>query len=167
MSGQLPFVHSQGHGRTFQLQTKSVRGKRLTFNGNGFRVFALDTNTVIYFFKGVGRVHDRLITVPPSEVALPSVVLFELEVGIGLSTHASKRRSQLDMLLSVVTILPLELRSARFAADLNRELSKAGHPIGPMDTLIAGISMAHNATLVTHNTKEFNRVRGLRLDDWF
>jgi tRNA(fMet)-specific endonuclease VapC len=46
-------------------------------------------------------------------------------------------------------------------------LEKAGSGIGPIGTLIAGTALAHSATLVTHNTKEFSRVRGLRLLDWF
>ena len=46
-------------------------------------------------------------------------------------------------------------------------LSKAGTPIGPIDTLIAGTALAHNATLVTHNTAEFSRVDGLVIVDWF
>ncbi len=50
-------------------------------------MFALDTNTLIYFFRGTGRVQDRLLAVPPAEVAIPSVVLYELEVGIAQSSR--------------------------------------------------------------------------------
>lgn len=129
-------------------------------------MFALDTNTVIYFFKGMGKVKDRLLSVAPAEIAIPTVVLFELEVGIGLSGQVSKRRSQLDALAAVVTLLPLDKESAKRAAEVSRTLGKAGASIGPMDTLIAGIALASGATLVTHN-QEFRRVRGLQLEDWF
>lgn len=67
-------------------------------------MFALDTNTVIHFFKGVGRVKDWLLAVPPAEIAIPAVVLFELEVGIGQSGQASKWRSQLDALAALVIV---------------------------------------------------------------
>jgi tRNA(fMet)-specific endonuclease VapC len=130
-------------------------------------MFALDTNTLIYFFKGLGRVKDRLLAVAPSDVAIPSVVLYELEVGISQAGQSSKRRSQLDMLLAVVNVLPLDLNAAKRAAELNSVLRKAGMPIGPMDTLIAGTALAYGATLVTHNTDEFRRVRSLTLEDWF
>jgi tRNA(fMet)-specific endonuclease VapC len=69
-------------------------------------VFALDTNTLIYFFKGVGRVKDRLLATPPAQIAVPSVVLYELEVGIVLSTQPTKRRALLDEFLRVVAVWP-------------------------------------------------------------
>ena len=46
-------------------------------------MYALDTNTVIYFFKGMGNVASHLFSLPPHEIVLPSVVLYELQVGIG------------------------------------------------------------------------------------
>jgi tRNA(fMet)-specific endonuclease VapC len=130
-------------------------------------MFALDTNTLIYFFKGLGRVKERLLAASPSEIGIPSIVLYELEVGIRQSTQPSKRRTQLDTLLGVVTVLTLDLTAAKRAAELGSALRRAGVPIGPMDTLIAGIAVAHGATLVTHNTGEFRRVRGLQVEDWF
>ena len=130
-------------------------------------MFALDTNTLIHFFKGLGRVRDHLLATSPSEVAVPSVVLFELEVGISQSGQSSKRRAQLDTLLDAVTVLPLDLAAAKKAAEVASALRRAGTVIGPMDTLIAGIALRHGATLVTHNTGEFRRVRGLSLEDWY
>jgi tRNA(fMet)-specific endonuclease VapC len=130
-------------------------------------VFALDTNILIYFFKGLGRVREQLLAVSPAEVAIPSVVLYELEIGIAQSTQPAKRRGQFETLLSVVNILPFDSTAARRAASVAASLLKAGKAIGPMDNLIAGTALAHDATLVTHNTKEFHRVRGLHLVDWF
>ncbi len=54
-------------------------------------MYALDTNTVIYFFKDKGHVAQHLFSLPPHEIALPSVVLYELEVGIAKSTSPEKR----------------------------------------------------------------------------
>jgi len=130
-------------------------------------MFALDTNTLIHFFKGLGRVRDNLLRTAPSEVAIPSVVLFELEVGIGQAGQSSKRRAQLDTFLDAVIVLPLDQAAAKKAAEVTRTLRRAGTMIGPMDTLIAGIALRHGATLVTHNTAEFRRVRGLNLEDWY
>ena len=130
-------------------------------------MFALDTNTLIYYFKGLGRVRNLLLAASPSEVAIPSVVLYEMEVGISQSTQPMKRRADLDALLTVVGVLPLEERAAKHAAQIATSLRKAGAVIGPMDTLIAGTALAHGATLVTHNLREFRRVRGLSLVDWY
>ena len=68
---------------------------------------------------------------------------------------------------SATRILPFDEQAASASAELRAQWEKAGSGIGPIDTLIAGTAMAHAATLVTHNTKEFSRVRGLRLLDWY
>ena len=130
-------------------------------------MFALDTNTLIYFFKGLGRVRERLLAVPPSNVGIPSVVLYEIEVGIAQSNQPLKRRSQLDELLATITILPFDSTAAKRAAGVTTALRKSGIAIGPMDNLIAATALVHGATLVTHNTKEFHRVHGLDLADWY
>jgi tRNA(fMet)-specific endonuclease VapC len=129
-------------------------------------MFALDTNTLIYFFKGVRKVSNTLLSVPPREIAIPAVVLYELEVGIAKSTKATQRRRQLDALTSLVSILHFHGAAARRSAEIRAALESAGTPIGPMDTLIAGTALSHGAILVTHNTAEFSRVGGLQLQDW-
>lgn len=128
--------------------------------------FALDTNTLIYFFKGQGRVAERLLSVSPREIGIPAVVLYELELGIARSSQPRKRRGQLDAMLAAVSILPFDREAARLAAELRMTLESIGKPIGPMDTLIAGTALAARGVLVTHNTGEFSRVKGLRLADW-
>lgn len=130
-------------------------------------MFVLDTNTLIYFFKGQGRVAERMLGKSPRDIRIPAVVLYELELGIARSSQPRKRRGQLDAMLSAVTILPLDGVAARHAAELRASLDAAGTPIGPMDTLIAGTAIAAQGVLVTHNTGEFARVKGLRLADWY
>ncbi|RIZ67196.1 MAG: type II toxin-antitoxin system VapC family toxin [Methylococcales bacterium] len=130
-------------------------------------MYALDTNTVIYFFKNMGHVAQHLFSLPPHEIALPSVVLYELEVGIAKSTSPEKRRAQLNELLTLVRVLPFSENEATISAKLRAILEQAGTPIGPLDMMIAGTALANKATLVTHNTKEFSRINQLRLEDWF
>lgn len=130
-------------------------------------MYALDTNSVVYFFKGMGRVSERLLSTPPREVALPAIVLYELELGLAKSTAPERRRSQVDELVRRVLILPFGQAEARVTARIRADLERTGEPIGPLDFLIAGTALAHGATLVTHNTKEFQRVGGLSLEDWF
>ena len=130
-------------------------------------MYALDTNTVIYFFKDMGHVAQHLFRLPPHEIALPSVVLYELEVGIAKSTAPEKRRAQLNELLTVVRVLPFSENEAAISAKVRATLEQAGTPIGPLDMMIAGTALANNAILVTHNTKEFSRIDSLSLEDWF
>lgn len=130
-------------------------------------MYVLDTNTLIYFFRGQGTVAERLLATSPTEVAIPAISAYELEVGIAKSTQPAKRRRQFDELLRMVTVLPFDRATAAAAGRVRAMLEKAGQPIGPLDTLIAGTALAHRATLVTHNTREFRRVSKLALIDWY
>jgi len=130
-------------------------------------MYILDTNTLIYYFKGTGNVANKLLQYPPRDIAIPSIVLYELEVGLAKSTEPEKRRQQLKTLIGLIAILPLDAKEAQSAATIRAALEKAGTPIGPMDTLIAGTALANQGTLVTHNTKEFSRVDGLQITDWY
>ena len=129
--------------------------------------YVLDTNALIYFFKGLGNVSEILLSKSPGEINIPSIVLFEIEFGIRKSSSPEKRKVQLKDFLSVVSILPFGGKEAICAADIRADLEHKGLPIGPFDILIAATALAYNATLVTHNLKEFKRVNGLRLEDWY
>lgn len=130
-------------------------------------MFLLDTNTLIYFFKGQGRVADHLLATPPREIAIPAVALFELETGLCKSNSPEKRRRQLHALVELVTVIPFGVREAEAAATIRAALEQLGQPIGPYDVLIAGTALAHNGTLVTRNLAEFSRIEGLLLVDWY
>jgi len=130
-------------------------------------MFMLDTNTLIYFFKGMGEVEENLFAHSPKNIFIPSIVIYELQVGIAKSNNPQKREKQLATLLEQVNVIEFGEREAKASALIRADLEKKGTPIGPIDILIAGSAKAHNLTLVTHNTKEFMRVEGLALKDWF
>jgi tRNA(fMet)-specific endonuclease VapC len=130
-------------------------------------MWVLDTNTLIYFFRGEGNVAKEILARSPSAIGIPSIVLYELEVGIAKSTSPRKRRGQLEELTAAVQTLPFGAMEARAAASIRSSLEKQGTPIGPHDVLIAGTAKACNATLVTRNTREFKRVDGLGVENWY
>jgi tRNA(fMet)-specific endonuclease VapC len=130
-------------------------------------MYVLDTNTLIYFFKGLGGVSKRVLAVPPKQISIPSIVLYELEVGIARSTSPKKRRKQLEDFTSLVKVLPFGTEEARSAAFIRVDLEKKGQPIGPYDILIAAVAMTNQFILVTRNTAEFSRIKGLRLENWY
>lgn len=130
-------------------------------------MFLLDTNTLIYYFKGVGRVADHLLAVPPRDIAIPAITLFELETGLRKSSAPEKRHRQLTALTDLVAVLPFGAGEAEAAAAARAALEQQGQPIGPYDILIAGTALAHNAILVTHNQTEFSRIDGLKVTDWY
>ena len=129
-------------------------------------MFALDTNTLIYFFKGKGRVVDNLLARAPAEIAIPAIVAYEIETGIAKSPARETRRRQFDEVLRLVTLWPFGQSELVQPAAILAELESSGSPIGPLDTLIAATALANRATLVTHNTREFERVPGLVVTDW-
>lgn len=129
-------------------------------------MYALDTNSLIHFFKGVGNVGARLAECSPAQVGIPIIVVYEIETGIAKSSQPQKRRRQFSSLLDSVRVLPFDAEAARRSAVVRAKMESEGTPIGPLDTLIAGIALAQRATLVTRNTREFGRVPGLALEDW-
>jgi tRNA(fMet)-specific endonuclease VapC len=125
----------------------------------------LDTNTVIYYLKGVETVVGRLHATSRHEVAIPSLTVYEIEYG-NRKTGSPRRRAVVSALLGAITHVPFDFEAAQEAARIRVELEARGQVIGPMDLLIAGIAVSRGAVLATSNTREFSRVKHLRLIDW-
>jgi tRNA(fMet)-specific endonuclease VapC len=130
-------------------------------------IFALDSNAVIHAMKGAGRVAARLARMSPVEIAIPAVVVYELEFGTMRSSDPERRRKELERLLGAISVLSFDDRAASLVAKLRYDLEKSGIAIGPIDALIAGTVLAHGAKLISHNTREFARIPGLQVEDWF
>jgi tRNA(fMet)-specific endonuclease VapC len=130
-------------------------------------MYVLDTNILIYFFKGLGNVSQNLLAQSPSDIGIPAIVYYELEVGIKKSKFPEKRIKQLKELISLTDVLPFGKTEAQASAQIRAQLEKEGTPIGPYDILIAGTALANQATLVTHNWEEFKRIENLKVIDWY
>lgn len=130
----------------------------------------LDTNAIIAVMNDAPRevadiLAERLAA--REQIAISSIVLFELWFGIAKSSRKSGNAEKLhDVLGSPIQQLAFDSEDALVAGRVRQELSIKGTPIGPYDVLIAGQALRHGATLVTANSKEFKRVRGLKLEDW-
>lgn len=129
-------------------------------------MFVLDTNTVLDYFKGKGRVAERLLATTPSEVAVPAISAYEVWVGVLGSQNPKRRREQFESFLSVVEILPFEAEAGMRAAELRYKLERSGEGIGPLDTLIVATALVYGGVLVTRNVREFSRVTGLKTVNW-
>jgi tRNA(fMet)-specific endonuclease VapC len=93
------------------------------------------------------------------------VVAYELEYG-ALRNGSPRRRAVISQLLAGLAQVPFDGQAALESARIRIELETRGHVIGPIDLLIAGTAVSRGAVLVTSNTKEFSRVKNLRLSDW-
>jgi tRNA(fMet)-specific endonuclease VapC len=130
-------------------------------------MYILDTNTLIYFFKGLGGVAETLFSKEPANIGIPAIVIYKIQTGIAKSTSPRKRTQQLKSLTEAVAILPFSTEEAKASATIRSRLEQKGTPIGHYDVLIAGTAMARKGVLVTHNLTEFKRVKGLKTEDWF
>jgi tRNA(fMet)-specific endonuclease VapC len=133
------------------------------------RLFLLDTNILIYLLKGVpdsvARKIDRLK--PEDRLGMSWVTWAELLLGALRSTRSEQVRKQLEGIQQVIPVLlPESPLICSYHAEHAARLRAAGTPIGGNDLWIAAHALALGATLVTHNVKEFRRIRGLSLDDW-
>lgn len=125
----------------------------------------LDSNTVVHCLKGVEPVVSRFRSAPPSEIAIPSVVAYELEYGT-LRISSPQRRKVLSLMLANLKEIPFDREAARESARIRVDLERRGLIIAPLDLLIAGTAVSRGASLATNNTREFSRIKGLRLEDW-
>lgn len=129
--------------------------------------YLLDTCVISDFAKGDPNVHARLKAERPSDIAISSVTLMEINYGLALNPARSKIISPIiQTILQVVTVLPYADRESLATAHIRAILKQKGTPIGPYDVMIAGTAQANELIMVTSNTGEFQRVQGLVLEDW-
>lgn len=125
----------------------------------------LDTNIVLYYLKGVEPVVERMLTAPRMDLAISSISAYELEYG-NLKGGTARRRAAISAVMASLYQVPFDAQAAREAAAIRVDLEARGLTIWTMDLLIAGSALSRGAILATANTKEFGRVKGLRIADW-
>ena len=129
--------------------------------------YMLDTNICIYAIKQKPeQVFTRLQEHDPIDVCISSVTYAELVHGVEKSKAIDKNRVALALLLANIEIMNFDSLAAESYGKIRADLEKAGTPIGPLDMMIAGHAKALGYTVVTNNTKEFERVKGLKLENW-
>ncbi len=130
-------------------------------------IYLLDTNTCIYFLNSSsGKIISQFKRLSPSKINLSSITVAELFYGAEKSKAKKKNWAIVENFVSAFKIVPFDGKSCEIYARIRASLDKSGVPIGPMDLLIASISLSNNSILVTNNTKEFRRVKGLKLENW-
>lgn len=126
----------------------------------------LDTNICIYIINAKpAAVLQRFRDYRMGEIGICSVVAAELAYGVAKSGSARNRQA-LEMFLAPLMILPFDEAAVWAYGDLRSDLERRGQPIGALDTMIAAHALSQNATLVTNNLSEFERVPGLQLENW-
>ena len=130
----------------------------------------LDTNIVSYFLRDASAIlSQRILDSSPDALAMSIISAGELRYGlskIAPSKRAAELTQRLNALLSAISVLPLPADAAAHYGNTRAQLEAAGTPIGSNDLWIAAHALSQNMTLVTNNTREFERVVGLRVENW-
>ncbi|MGA1875646.1 MAG: type II toxin-antitoxin system tRNA(fMet)-specific endonuclease VapC [bacterium] len=129
--------------------------------------FLLDTNICIYIIKRKPfQVINKLRTFNISDIGISSITLSELEYGVVKSSRSDQNRDALINFLAPLEIIPYDDRAASHYGEIRAHLERIGQPIGAMDMLIAAHARSLAVTLVTNNSREFERVPQLQLENW-
>jgi tRNA(fMet)-specific endonuclease VapC len=127
-------------------------------------VIVLDTDIVIDVLRGRREVITKLAKVSPDDVAVTTMTVAELLYGALGSREPAKNRAEVVRLVNAMRTVPFGRRAAALHAQLRDMLRQK--PSGPNDLVIAATTLSVDATLVTANTREFERVAGLRVESW-
>jgi len=124
----------------------------------------LDTDHWIALLRG----HLSLVNAvsPDEPLAITSISVGELIHGAMKSARAADNLTRLELLLATLTILPYDERAAFKFGLLKAQLEKKGMRLADLDLQIASIALVHDVPLVTHNTRHFQRIPELVLEDW-
>lgn len=111
-------------------------------------------------------VRDRLLSTSSEEIAVCSIVKAELFYGAMRSNNPTRTLGRQQNFLGRFVSLPFGDEAALICGQVRALLANVGTPIGAYNLQIAAIALSNNLTLVTHNTREFERVEGLQVEDW-
>ena len=129
--------------------------------------YLLNTNVWIEFLRGRNpRVAGKIQSFRPREIAMSAVTVGELSHGAYRSADPAANLALLDELLATFVSLPFDEAAAESFGEQRATLAAAGKLIGPLDLQIASTALVRSLVLVTHNTAEFSRIPGLKLEDW-
>ena len=130
-------------------------------------MYFLDTNTCIYFLNGkYESLRTKILSTPPNEISIPAIVKAELLLGAYKSQKKKENVEKVEKFLEPFEVVPFFDLISYVYADLRNETEKVGENVGPNDLLIASIVKFHDGILVTNNVKEFERIKGLKIENW-
>lgn len=128
--------------------------------------YLLDTNVCIAAMRGHPKVREYLLGKSPADCGVSAVSLYELFSGVERCRHPATERRKVEAFVQPLHLLPFDAGAAKEAARVRWRLEQQGEIIGPYDLMLAGQALSLDITLVTHNTREFQRVPLLKLVDW-
>lgn len=130
-------------------------------------MFMLDTNTCIYLIKQKSRnLLERFNNHSVGDIGISSITLAELQYGVAKSLYVNKNKEALAEFILPLEIADFDEKAAESYGIVRTGLEKAGKPIGSMDMLIGTHALSLDVTIITNNTKEFRKIKNLKVEDW-
>ncbi len=129
--------------------------------------YLLDTNTCVRYINGrAPKIREHMRRITDTDIAICTVTKAEMFAGSARSQTPERSRAIQDAFLIRFASLSFDEAAADMFGHIRADLEKSGTPIGPYDMQIAAIALVHDLIVVTHNTREFGRVKGLQIEDW-
>jgi predicted nucleic acid-binding protein len=128
--------------------------------------YAIDSDILIYYLKNHPKVVERFVTTELDELSTTIINYTELLFGAYKSAKSVENLAVIRRFLDSLNIVQFDKQSAEIFAQLKAQLQKQGNVVADMDLLIASICLANGLTLVTNNTRHFEKISGLRLENW-
>ena len=130
--------------------------------------YMLDTNVCIDYLRGSDAgIREKLISCKLGELYISSITLSELLYGVNKSSDVHRNRNALNNLLLKIDVLDYGSEAGEYYGLIRNELTRKGLIIGALDMLIGAHAASEDMILVTHNTSEFSRINGLKVEDWY
>ncbi|AVX87070.1 type II toxin-antitoxin system tRNA(fMet)-specific endonuclease VapC [Pseudomonas sp. VE 196-7] len=128
--------------------------------------YMLDTNICIFTIKNKPQIVRESFNRHSGQLCISAITLMELIYGAEKSAAPEKNLSVVEGFVARLEVLAFDNDAAAQAGMIRSELARAGTPIGPYDQMIAGHARSQGLIVVTNNVREFERVSGLRIEDW-
>jgi len=127
--------------------------------------YLLDTNICIHYFKGDKKVRNKIHNEGFAKVAISEITLAELYYGAEKSTRKESNLKVIENFSDNITIIPI-FSALRIYGSEKARLKQKGKIISDLDLLIGATAIAGNLTMVTRNVREFERLKGLKFENW-
>ena len=129
--------------------------------------FLIDTNILIYRLKNLGNVNDNFLKYKDKQMSVSVISYGELIFGAMKSKSVEKNLETVKNIKSIFPLIDITSDIMEIFGEIKAYIQKIGKPVDDMDLLISATAISKGMTLVTHNTKHFENIPNLKLEDWF
>jgi tRNA(fMet)-specific endonuclease VapC len=128
-------------------------------------IYIFDTDSISFVVKKNNFIIKNLIEHEDDEIYISVITYAELFYGLE-KKKSTRLFNEVNTIVGKMLILPFDEAQSKIYGKIRMELEKSGTSLGDMDMLIAAASLSIGAVLVTHNTKHFSKVKGIKIEDW-